>query len=449
MRMMILMRGAQGAGKSTFIMEQGLSPYVVSPDQERLRRGGLILNPSGEPVVNHRHEALIWSELKGLLELKLSEGQLVVFDATFQGPQSFQFVERLALKHRYQVFCVDLTGVPLEQALARNLQRAPWQRIPPEAIAQAYRRFAQTPIPPWISRLTPESLGGAPLISFLEPDERDLTATESVVHLGPLRGALTALSSLLPQGIKDDTHYVFVGDLLGAGPESADCLRFILRELLPRSNVTLLWGPIEAALHRHCRGIEQGNPFIEEQLLPALTREGLAQDALEAFFDGLVELFPYRISQHRALVTPRPLPRWPSALVPVPSWQLLSGFKEAGQSALKEADLKDTDLKETRLSRARGEEPSQGASLSAQLPRSPLPRELLISGLESGGRSKLQTAAGRFSLEGADGFGALPLRLDLRQIRSATGDSVAGDSVAGDSVAGDSVVTVERFRQRS
>lgn len=47
MRILLLMRGVPGSGKSTFIKEQGLKPYTLSADVLRLLYASPMLDNAG------------------------------------------------------------------------------------------------------------------------------------------------------------------------------------------------------------------------------------------------------------------------------------------------------------------------------------------------------------------------------------------------------------------
>ncbi|MDH3740613.1 MAG: AAA family ATPase, partial [Hyphomicrobiales bacterium] len=182
MRHLIIMRGAPGAGKSTFIEEQGLRPFTVSPDEFRLRLGGIVMSPSGEMTVNHAHEKRVWAEVEDVLDFKMGQGQLVVIDATFQKPGDFTLPTRLAERHMYEVWCVDFSGASKELALERNRLREVYKVVPDHVIETAYERFARHPMPKNVTRIAVADLEGKRLLDRLEPKMRDLSSYREVMH---------------------------------------------------------------------------------------------------------------------------------------------------------------------------------------------------------------------------------------------------------------------------
>ena len=51
MRTLFLLRGAPGAGKSTWVKENQLEPYTLSADNIRQMTAGLVYDLSGEAII--------------------------------------------------------------------------------------------------------------------------------------------------------------------------------------------------------------------------------------------------------------------------------------------------------------------------------------------------------------------------------------------------------------
>lgn len=204
MRHLILTRGAQGAGKSTFIARQGLEPYVLSPDAIRIQMGGVTMGADGRIGINPNNDRKVWEEVERLLEQKMARGEFIVFDATFQSARDFKMPTALAARYGYRVACLDFTGVPVEVAKARNLQRPAWKQVPEAAIDRAYERFATSPWPKGLKILQPEAFEDVSLTAALAEPVRDLNAYAKVHHIGDLQGCHAPLAEYLADGFRDD-----------------------------------------------------------------------------------------------------------------------------------------------------------------------------------------------------------------------------------------------------
>ena len=67
MRILLLMRGVPGSGKSTFIKEQGLEPYTLSADPLRLLYASPMVNNAGSWCISpHFYKQMLQFLLKTL-----------------------------------------------------------------------------------------------------------------------------------------------------------------------------------------------------------------------------------------------------------------------------------------------------------------------------------------------------------------------------------------------
>ena len=60
MRILLLMRGVPGSGKSTFIKEQGLEPYTLSADELRLLYASPMLDKAGRWCISPNFDKQMW-----------------------------------------------------------------------------------------------------------------------------------------------------------------------------------------------------------------------------------------------------------------------------------------------------------------------------------------------------------------------------------------------------
>ncbi len=325
MRHLILLRGAPGVGKSTFVEQQGLKPFALSPDEFRMRRGGIVMTPEGGLAISHAHEKLIWREIEEALDFKMGQGQLVVFDATFQRTRDFSLPIKLAERHRYAVHCIDFSGIDAEIARARNTQRDAWKVVPGPVIDTAYERFAEHAIPREIQRIPVDELDGCLLLDQLEPPMRDLSAYRQIMHIGDLQGCYAPVAELFADGFRDDTYYIFIGDLLDRGIQNGECARFAVDEILPRPNTALIWGNHEYHIHRYAKHLEPVSREFKLNTLPQLKAAKFTRKQADALMAKCEDVFTYRFHERRMLVTHAGLSRVPDRLVTIASQQFWKG----------------------------------------------------------------------------------------------------------------------------
>ena len=141
MRYLYLLRGAPGAGKSTWIQENKLEPYTLSADNIRQMVSGLTYNMKGEPIIPQEYDNTVWSILMERLEDRMDRGEFVIVDATHYRAALLQQYKKLINKYRYRAFVIDFTDVPEEVALRRNRSRDTYKIVPQNAIQKMYRVF--------------------------------------------------------------------------------------------------------------------------------------------------------------------------------------------------------------------------------------------------------------------------------------------------------------------
>ena len=71
MRVLLLMRGAPGVGKSTYIEENGLKPYALSADEIRMMYQSPVLQVNGTEQIAFMNDRAVWNTLFELLEARM------------------------------------------------------------------------------------------------------------------------------------------------------------------------------------------------------------------------------------------------------------------------------------------------------------------------------------------------------------------------------------------
>ena len=75
MRLLLVTRGIPGSGKSTFLAEQGLDNYTLSPDAIRLMLASPQLTLDGQTTMPSRQDAVVWRLLHEMLEQRMTRGE--------------------------------------------------------------------------------------------------------------------------------------------------------------------------------------------------------------------------------------------------------------------------------------------------------------------------------------------------------------------------------------
>lgn len=235
MRVLLLMRGAPGVGKSTWIDSNNLRNYALSADDIRMMYQSPILQVDGTECVSPLNEKAVWNTLFELLEARMDRGEFVVIDATNSKAVEMNRYKKLADTYRYRIYCVDFTTVPIEVCKQRNKMRPKYKWVPEEAIDKIYARFATQKIPSGIVPLKPDELDR---IWFKQVD---LSQYKKIHHIGDIHGCYTVLKKYLKDGLKPDEMYIFCGDYIDRGLENVQVVNY-LAEICREKNVLMLEG---------------------------------------------------------------------------------------------------------------------------------------------------------------------------------------------------------------
>ena len=114
MRVLLLLRGAPGCGKSTWIKQNGLENYALSADEIRLMCAAPQLNIEGKEEISMKNDATVWGVLFKLLETRMKNGEFTVIDATNSKTSEMNKYKELCIAYRYRIYCVDFTDIPIE-----------------------------------------------------------------------------------------------------------------------------------------------------------------------------------------------------------------------------------------------------------------------------------------------------------------------------------------------
>ena len=244
MRVLLLMRGSAGCGKSTWIEENGLKPYALSADEIRMMCSSPSLGSDGKEFINPSNDAYVWKMLFDILERRMQNGDFTVIDATNSKTSEMNKYKDLCERYKYRIYCVDFTGIPIEETKRRNKLRSEIKQVPDEAIDKMYARFETQKIPSGITAIKPDELDKIWLHSI------DLSEYKAVHHIGDIHGCNTILQEYLTTngGLKDDEFYIFLGDYIDKGLENVEVLKFLL-SIYDKPNVMLLEGNHERWLY--------------------------------------------------------------------------------------------------------------------------------------------------------------------------------------------------------
>ena len=114
MRVLLLLRGSAGCGKSTWIEQNGLKPYTLSADDIRLLCQSRVLLVDGTRGISQNNDGTVWKTLFSLLEIRMQKGEFTVIDATNSKTSEMNRYKNMCETYRYRMYCGDFTDIPIE-----------------------------------------------------------------------------------------------------------------------------------------------------------------------------------------------------------------------------------------------------------------------------------------------------------------------------------------------
>lgn len=318
MRVLLLMRGAPGVGKTTFIKENNLEQFALSADEIRLLCQSPVMTTSGTFGISQDNEKKVWSFLFQILEARMQRGEFVVIDATNSKTVEMNRYKTMAQTYRYRIYCVDFTDVPMEECKRRNLTRPDYKQVPEEAIEKMYARFATQQIPTGIVKLRPDELDRI----WYKP--MDFSDYKKIHHIGDIHGCNTVLQEYLKDGLKDDELYIFCGDYIDRGVENVEVINF-LYSIMDHKNVIMLEGNHERWLWYWSHGGTGKSPEFEKVTRRQLEAGGLDTKVARMLYRKFGQCAYYKYHEKTVLVTHAGLSFIPENMTKLATEQMIRG----------------------------------------------------------------------------------------------------------------------------
>lgn len=320
MRILLLLRGSAGCGKSTWIEKNGLKPYTLSADDIRLLCQSPIMQVDGTEGISQANDNVTWKTLFNLLETRMQKGEFTVIDATNSKTSEMNRYKKMCNTYRYRIYCVDFTDIPIEEVKRRNANREVLKRVPEEAIDKMYSRFATQKIPSGIKVIKPDELDTIWMRMI------DLSEYKKIHHIGDIHGCNTVLQKYLSDngGIKDDEFYIFTGDYIDRGLENADVVKFLI-SIKDKKNVLMLEGNHERWLWLYANGCTGKSKEFELITKPALEEARIDKKDIRQLYRRFGQCAYYKYGDNAYLVTHAGLSTLPKNLSFVATDQMIRG----------------------------------------------------------------------------------------------------------------------------
>lgn len=320
MRTLLLFRGSPASGKSTFIKEHKLEQYTLSADNIRLMYQSPVLNEKGNYNISCKNDKEVWKMLFHILEKRMERGEFIVVDATNSKTSEMTKYKKMAEKYRYRIMLIDMTDLPMEECIKRNLLRQPsYKVVPTEVIETQYSRFKTQKIPSGIKVIKPNEFEEA--IQF---KSIDLSKYDKIHHIGDIHGCYTVLQEYLKEGIKDNEFYIFCGDYCDRGIENAKVLKFLFN-IMDKKNVLLLTGNHEIHLQKYANNEISKSRIFEKDTKVELDENNIDKKKLRILYRKLGQVAYYTYNEKTVIVSHGGISNIPKNMLYLATEQLIKG----------------------------------------------------------------------------------------------------------------------------
>jgi predicted kinase len=245
MRNLVLLRGAAGCGKSTFIKDHNLQQYTICPDELRLLHQSPVMNVNGEFEISQKNDKAVWNLLFNVLEKRMERGEFTVIDATHARATFLAQYKPLLDRYRYRGWVVKF-DVPVEQVLEQNKNRHAYKFVPEDKIRSMCAQIATQATPKYMKEITPDQFADT-----FQYKKLDVSQYEKIHFIGDIHGCFDPLFDYFA-GMKHPINrpnelFIFVGDYFDRGIQNVEVFRYLM-SLAPLPNVILLEGNHELHL---------------------------------------------------------------------------------------------------------------------------------------------------------------------------------------------------------
>ncbi len=307
MRKLIILRGAMGCGKTTFIKEHHLERFTLSSDTIRLMFSSPELTINYTETIPQYNNKKVWDLLYQLLEERMKKGEFTIIDAVHAYvDESFKVYKKLAEKYRYHTYVLDFTDIPKEEVLKRNLQREDFRIVPPSSIERVYTAFKKEKIPSSFRIIKPEDFE-----TIIKTTPRDLNNYENIHIIGDIHGSYTALKTYFNKyPIIPQDFYIFVGDYFDRGIENYQTFKY-LKELMEQKNMIFLVGNHEDKLYKYACDDEFKMDYDIKNTIEEFEQKELKKSEIRGFIKKLSQLAYITFNGKSYLITHGGIPYIP------------------------------------------------------------------------------------------------------------------------------------------
>ena len=306
MRTLLLLRGAQASGKSTWVTENNLEPYTLSADKIRLNIANPVLNEDGSIEISQKNNKLTWELLYKYLEMRMENGDFTIIDATHSDIKLMNKYRDLANTYKYTIYYLEF-DTPLEECLKRNKERVGYKYVPEKVIERTWETIKNNEkLPSVLKKINSID----EIINFYTADVNEY---KKVIIIGDIHSCAEPLKEVL-KDFSEENLYIFVGDYFDRGIQAVETFKIML-DLLEKPNVILIEGNHENnSVKKFINNEEKYTKSFDETTLQPLLKEfelEYIKTGLKKIYKRLRQCFTFEFRGKKFLCTHGGLPLVP------------------------------------------------------------------------------------------------------------------------------------------
>lgn len=275
MRQLFIIRGFPASNKSSWVKENGLTPFTLSSDDYRLKLSSPVYNlNTGRYGINQNVNGRAWKNLFADLEYRMAHGELTVVDATHLTRKSIKPYQSLCKKYFYRMTVIDFDKSK-EDCISDDLLRFDCSHVGAEVIS----KMTKESLPSGIRAIKPDDFQ-----DFIDSKTQalDFNKYNKVHIIGDIHGCYTALMKYMDCVDLENDAVVFVGDYFDRGVENHKVFKF-LYEHCHDDNFYLLLGNHERRIMQYLRGEDVSKTEFYKNTLKDFMANGVVDGMLREF----------------------------------------------------------------------------------------------------------------------------------------------------------------------
>jgi len=236
MKLLVILHGAPGSGKTTFIKDNGLEDLTLSTDKIRLMFSSIYMDKDGNSYITQRFNKRVFELLYKLLEIRMQNGDTTIIDATNTKQSSVTKFLELAKVYQYRAVCVDFSSISYDKLLEQNRERDSYKIVSEEVIKgmcenleNSKQWFIDTFGENYIDYYRVKGNYGDNIWHDIGIDGLNLITAKNIVIFSDIHGRIDKVGEYFKKHpYNEHTDYFFVGDYLDRGCYNKETLEWLI-----------------------------------------------------------------------------------------------------------------------------------------------------------------------------------------------------------------------------